>query len=266
MFNRKLVTSALLCGAMVASPDALPGWYPDSMVALGDSITRATLADNSVGGVSDGQPEHSWATGYDSRDGVRSHYERILAEDPTIKGHYWNLAESGAKADDLPGQARAAVKTGAEYVVILMGANDVCAEEASRMTTTDAFRYQYEQALETLTDGLPEATIVVAAVPRVRRVYDVGGGDFFCRVKWSIFQWCDNVLRNGSTQRYQADARNIEYNNALLDLSADYGVIYDDGPFVWQFEQGNLSEIDCFHPDLSGQRGLAEMTFDDGRF
>ena len=298
MFNKRFTVAALLCGAALTFsgalardwstswPSSLPSswsnsrpnlrpnssdWpnsidWPTSIAGLGDSITRAALADNTISGLDYGQPEHSWSVGYNSGDGVDSHYERIRAQYPAISGHVYNLAQSGGKADDLPGQAAAAVAKGADYVVIQMGANDVCADSTSRMTPTSTFMGYYTNALNILKSGLPDATILVTEVVRVRRVYDVGHGDFWCQLKWKTFQWCNSVLLNGGTQRYQADARNIEYNNGLRALSAAKGVAFDDDPFEWQFERGNLSEIDCFHPDLSGQRGLANITYSAGRF
>ena len=256
---------AVLCGALVIAGSA-SAQFPNSIAGLGDSITRAAMADNNVGGLDYGQPEHSWSVGYKAGDGVISHYERIRAVNPAIAGHYWNLAQSGAKADDLPGQARAAVARGADYVVILMGANDVCADSTAGMTPTATFLGYYTTALDILKAGLPDATILVTEVLRLRRVYDVGRLDFWCQLKWATFEWCDNVLRNGSTQRYLADVRNIEYNNGLRALSASRKVSFDDDVFEWLFTRGNLSEVDCFHPDLSGQQGLANRTYSATRF
>ncbi len=47
--------------------------WPNSLAALGDSITRATLANDTAGGFTFGQPRHSWSAGYQPRDGVDSH-------------------------------------------------------------------------------------------------------------------------------------------------------------------------------------------------
>ena len=240
--------------------------YPNSIAGLGDSISRAALSDNSIGGLSYGQPEHSWSTGYSSTDGVSSHYERILSANPGINGHTYNLAESGAQMDDLPGQAVNAVNSGAEYVVIQMGGNDVCADSSAEMTTVASYQANLNTALDTLQAGLPDATILVTEVVRVKRVYDVGRTNLGCLLQWNIFQWCDNVLRNGSTQRNQADARNIEYNNVLRTTCAARGIPFDDDVFEWTFSRGNLSDVDCFHPDMSGQNLLANITYDASRF
>ena len=264
MQYRKFCLAAL--AVALAFSGAANAAYPNSIAGLGDSITRAALSDNSIGGLNYGQPEHSWSTGNSSTDGVNSHYERIRAANPAIGNNTFNLAESGANMADLPGQANAAVSSGAQYIVIQMGGNDVCADEASQMTPVANYDANFRTAINTMKAGLPSAKILVTEVVRVKRVYDVGRLNLGCLLQWNVFQWCDSVLRNGSTQRSQADARNIEYNNALRTASAQLGVLFDDDVFEWQFSRGNLSDIDCFHPDLSGQNALANATYDASRF
>ncbi|MCC6154959.1 MAG: hypothetical protein IT367_14435, partial [Candidatus Hydrogenedentes bacterium] len=80
MQYRKFCLSAL--AVALAFSGAANAAYPNSIAGLGDSITRAALSDNSIGGLNYGQPEHAWSTGYSSSDGVNSHYERILAANP----------------------------------------------------------------------------------------------------------------------------------------------------------------------------------------
>ena len=134
------------------------------------------------------------------------------------------------------------------------------------MTPVANYDANFRTAINTLKAGLPSAKILVTEVVRVKRVYDVGRYNLGCLLQWNVFQWCNSALRNGSTQRNQADARNIEYNNALRTASAQLGVLFDDDVFEWQFSRGNLSDIDCFHPDLSGQNLLAGVTYDASRF
>lgn len=263
MYSRVFLT--VLAAMLVFSGTAYAA-YPNSIAGLGDSITRAALSDNSIGGLAYGQPEHSWSTGYSSSDPVSSHYERILAANPGISGQTYNLAESGAQMDDLPGQANSAVSVGAQYVVIQMGGNDVCADDTAGMTSVASYQSNFNIAMDTLQAGLPTAKILVTEVVRVKRVYDVGRYNLGCLLQWATFQWCNNVLRNGSTQRNAADARNIEYNNVLRSTCAARGILFDDDVFEWQFSRGNLSDIDCFHPDMSGQNLLANITYDASRF
>lgn len=240
--------------------------WPNSIAALGDSITRATLANNTAAGLTFGQPQHSWSTGYQPRDGVDSHYERIRSKNPRINGRYLNLAKSGAESRDLPNQARAAVANGADYVVIQMGANDVCATTSAGMTPTSTFLGHYASALDTLKRGLPNATILVTGVVRVKSVYDAGRNDAACQAKWAALRSCPNVLLNGSAQRSEADARNLAYNKGLRALSARYDVHFDDNIAKWRFSKSDLSSVDCFHPSIKGQQAFAKLTFNPRRF
>lgn len=235
--------------------------YPASIAVCGDSISRAALADDSI---DDSQPEHVWSTGYDAGDACNSHWERIKLVVPGVVG--FNNAENGSRADDLLEQVTATVANGAQYVTLEMGGNDVCRDEASEMTPVDVYTAYWNEAIDVLQAGLPSAKILICEVVKVRRVYDVGYTNFGCLLKWNIFQWCDSMLRNGSTQRALATTRNVEYNNALRTLSAAQGVFFDDDVYEVAFTRGQLSSIDCFHPDVSCQGLLANASYDAARF
>lgn len=236
---------------------------PNSMAVIGDSISQAAVSDDSI---DPWQPEHSWSTGNSSSDSVFSHYERILASNPAIAGKNFNNAENGANSGDLLGQANATVSQGVDYVTILMGGNDVCADSTAGMTSVAEYTTRFNQAIDVLQAGLPNATILVVEVPNVGRIWDVGKWDFWCQAKWNTFGFCNNMLTNGSTQRNAAKARNVEYNNALRTLSAQQGVFFDDDLFEINFSKGSLSNIDCFHPDLGLQATLAAVTYSASRF
>jgi hypothetical protein len=86
-------------------PSARPtsGWgtRPESIAALGDSITRGFDACSVLADC----PRVSWATG--TAPQVRSLAQRLLKHPAA---HSWNYARSGARMADLPGQVAAAVK------------------------------------------------------------------------------------------------------------------------------------------------------------
>jgi lysophospholipase L1-like esterase len=67
---------------------------------------------------------------------------------------------------DAPGQARRTVDQGAEYVTILMGANDLCGWDGA-LTPTSTFRAQFRETLEILRDGLPGGHVFVASIPNL---------------------------------------------------------------------------------------------------
>jgi hypothetical protein len=91
-----LVFSGLLSAAALAETP-LP--LPDTMAAVGDSITQAASTAGSLGVDA---PQNSWSTGTSST--VNSHYLRLLALGAPISGANHNRSVSGAKMAGLNAQ------------------------------------------------------------------------------------------------------------------------------------------------------------------
>src|SRR5690606_33115392 len=125
-----------------------------------------------------------------------SHYLRIRAVNPAINGRNHNLARTGAKSADLPGQATNAVSQGVQYVTILIGANDACTSSESSMTPVSTFRSNIDTALARLKSGLPNARILVISIPDTHRLWLVGKGDILARTAWGLFGICQSMLAN----------------------------------------------------------------------
>src|SRR4051812_36090963 len=98
---------------------------PAVMAALGDSISAGFNACGWYVACT----SRSWSAG--DNPAVDSHYLRLLAIAPGIKGHNLNFAVPGSTSADLPGQARQAAARGAGYVTILIGAQDACVGSAA---------------------------------------------------------------------------------------------------------------------------------------
>lgn len=237
---------------------------PSSMSALGDSITRAF---NAAGWFVD-YPARSWTTGTDS--GVNSHYLRIKAKNSAITNKNYNDAKSGAEMIDLNGQAQTAVGRGVQYVTILMGANDVCASSEAGMTPVTTFRSQFQTAMTTLTTGLPNASIFVASIPRIKRLWEVGKGSSSARAAWDGYNICQSMLANPTStaqadvdRRVRVDQRNIDFNTQLQQVCAQYVNCKFDGNavFNYQFQLSHMSGWDYFHPNKSGQTALASVSY-----
>jgi lysophospholipase L1-like esterase len=260
---------ALLALALVPSAVAAEKvGYPNSIAATGDSITRAF----NVGTIPfTDAPSRSWATGTDSR--VSSHYSRILAANPAISGHRYNDAESGARMQDLNAQATLATTQNAEYVVVLMGANDVCRSSEAAMTSVADFRAQYRAALDTLSSGLPDARIYVVSIPDVHRLWSVLKNNFVARLVWDAFDICQSMLaRPLSTAQADVDRRErvrqreIAFNEELATGCALYIHCRFDGNTVFNtpFAASDVSTRDYFHPSLAGQTKLAAISWGAG--
>ena len=149
------------------------------MSALGDSITRGF---NANGWYAD-WPSRSWSTG--DNGNVASHYSRLAGLDPAMAGHAHNNARTGAKVGALAGQATTSVSQGAEYVTILIGANDACTGTEAQMTPVSAFASRFRAAMDVLATQAPQPRVLVASIPDLRRLWQVGKDSAAARAAWS---------------------------------------------------------------------------------
>jgi lysophospholipase L1-like esterase len=265
MMRRWLVAAVLSVATLVANSafsNAAEPALPSSMAAIGDSITKA----NDVCCWYGDHPSNSWSTGGASWDGVSSHYERIRVLKPTIAGHAYNDARSGARMRDAPGQAAQAVAQGARYVTILMGANDLCTSSTSTMTSVEAFRDQFRQTLATLNSGLPgNARIFVASIPDVYHLWELYRTDVVAQSVWAAASICQSLLSlsNTETQRQTVRNREIAFNTVLAEECGQHSNCKFDGNavFDYRFTKSQVSKLDYFHPSLSGQAALAGVTW-----
>jgi lysophospholipase L1-like esterase len=259
------ITRATGTGTIVdddAVPTSTPA--PGSMAALGDSMTKAFDACSALQEC----PAASWSTG--TQPEVDSHYSRLLLVDPTINGHAHNDAVSGAQMNALNGQAATAVAQGVDYVTIEMGANDACTSSESAMTSVATLQSQFQAAMNTLTQGLPSAHVLVASIPDVERLWQVGHVDANAASRWTQFGICQSMLAN-PTSMAQADIdrrarvrqRVIDFNAALATVCAQHANCrFDDNTvFAFPFELPDISAIDYFHPSQQGQTMLALGTY-----
>jgi lysophospholipase L1-like esterase len=248
--------------ALLAAPaEAAPPSPPSSIASLGDSITRAFDVCCFYGD----HPSNSWATGNSRLDGIQSHYERLLVRNPAIGGHQFNDAVTGAKMADGPGQAQRAVAQGAQYVTILLGANDLCTSSLATMTPVATFRQQFQSTMATLDPDARNVHVFVSSIPNVLQLWNVLHTNGAARFVWSVAKICQSLLAasNGDAQRQAVFAREQQLNQVLDDVCGQYANCRFDqlATFNTQFTAGDVSVLDYFHPDLDGQRKLAETTW-----
>jgi lysophospholipase L1-like esterase len=235
---------------------------PNSMAALGDSMTRAADVCCWYGD----HPAQSWSTGSGTFDGIVSHYERILAHKPSIYGRNYNDAKSGAKMRDAQGQAAAAVTQGARYVTILMGANDVCTSSPSTMTSVHDFQAQFSATMSELAAGLPnDSHVFVSSIPDIYQLWYVLHQNATAEFVWAVGGICQSMLSLNNTEedRQAVRAREQAFNLALRDVCSSYSFcLYDnDATFKYPFSASDVSKLDYFHPSLAGQAKLAALTW-----
>ncbi|MGW4082240.1 SGNH/GDSL hydrolase family protein [Streptomyces sp. NPDC004822] len=246
------------------SPRPTPVWdrSPASVAAVGDSITTgfdacAVLSDC---------PEVSWATG--TRPAVDSLAVRLLGRQKAAE-RSWNLAVTGARMGDVPGQMARAVTHRPQLVTVMAGANDACRRSVGSMTPVAEFRASFEEALRTLRRSLPKSQVYVASVPNLMRLWEQGRTSPMGRQVWKL-GICPSMLGDAESLTAEANERRATvqdrveaYNAVLRDVCAkdrrcrfDGGAVHD-----FRFGQAQLSQWDFFHPSVDGQARLAEIAY-----
>jgi lysophospholipase L1-like esterase len=262
---RGIIAGLLVLGSVAATPAPNLTGYPNSMAALGDSVTRAYNTGTLPFGDA---PGHSWSTG--TRSSIESHYLRILDAEPAIFERNFNDAVSGAKMTDLASQVTTANQQGVAYVTILMGANDLCTRTVAGMTSVDRFHTQFEAAMAAFSAGSPRARIYVVSIPNVYRLWVILRDNPLARATWSTFDICQSLLQDPRStdaddvaRRRTVRRRTIAFNAVLDEVCALYihcrfddGAVFDD-----QFTSDHVSRRDYFHPSIDGQKRLARITW-----
>jgi lysophospholipase L1-like esterase len=261
--------AVLLVGSVVAaaSPAAAqtdPGPAPNSIASMGDSITRGFNAC----GFFLNCPSRSFSTGTTA---VNSHYQRILAINPSINGNNLNASRSGARVDEMPAQAQTVVAGGAEYVTILIGANDACTSSEASMTPVATYRGHIDQTLAVLRSGLPDARVLLISIPDIKQLWNVGRTNFFARTAWNLFNICQSMLDNPTSfaaadvaRRDRVQQRVIDFNTQLAQACAAYGPncrFDNNAVFNFAFSLSQVSGWDYFHPNATGQAMLAQVSY-----
>lgn len=232
---------------------------PAVMASTGDSITRgfdATLFGCFLADC----PADSWATG--SASSVNSQYRRLLAVDPAVAGHAFNYARTGAKMVELEGQLQSAAQAGAEYVTVLMGANDLCGA-----TTTADFTIQVTNALAHFYSTAPAgARVYLSSIPNLQYLYDLFKTNSTAVSRWRTFGICPPVLGAAATDGTRAEvaARETQFNAALATACSAWQerCRWDGGTtYSYAFVKSEVSTVDYFHPSVAGQATLARISW-----
>lgn len=260
-----LVLGALVPVSAAAAGPAIP--FPDTMAAVGDSITQAASTAGTLGADA---PQNSWSTG--TSTSVSSHYLRLMAAGAPVSGQNHNRSVSGARMVDLNAQMANVVGLQPDYLTVLMGGNDICTPTEAQMTSVDAFRTQFQAAMATLRAGSPGTNVYVVSIPRVMGLYELFRNNLWARFIWSLGGVCQSLLANpGSTAQADVDrrarvaARNQAFNQVLADVCAATPRCLWDGWAAYNtaFTTSDVSG-DYFHPSVAGQAKLAAVSWANG--
>jgi lysophospholipase L1-like esterase len=260
---------AICCLATAASA-AMGVVYPNSIAATGDSITRAF---NTCGFPFTDCVQNSWATGTEAA--VNSFYLRIRALNAGITGNLFNDARSGARMSNLPEQVRRSIEHRAEFVVIEMGANDVCTSEETTMTSVASFTSNFERSIRELRERLPAARVAVGSIPSIYTLWEILHTNRSATETWRSLSICQSMLRNATStsredeeRRRRVREREVEFNRALETVCATYANCQWDRNtgYNYRFRPEEVGTNDYFHPSQRGQHTIAEIEFPVIRF
>jgi lysophospholipase L1-like esterase len=276
---------ALGLGAQLTAGE--PQLEPNRLSSTGDSITEAIDAELPLA-------NHwaSWSNGYTNfwtwlfgLSNVRSHNQRISFFFGNADRANFMEAVSGADSADFAGQTLQSVDHQATYVTVLMGHNDVCANDFADIPTDAEFEANMRAGFENLKNGLPPgATVYVLGIVDIIKLWELGDeltalGFLDCELLWAttlidLFP-CGTMLSplNTPADREFTRSRNIAFNQILEALVAEYSAndplhyyVYNDIVFDTDFTSDDVSWLDCFHPSADGQRKLAARTWAVGPF
>ena len=163
---------------------------PSKVTSLGDSITQAFQTCSQA---FTNCPENSWATGTSST--VKSIFFRI--KEKNSKATETNRSVTGAKVGSLNEQAQKAVSDKAEFVTILIGANDACANPS---TSQSSFSSSFQAAINTLEEGLPGVRIYVGSVPNLFHLWEVFHTNSTATSSWESTKECPGIMTEPTSE------------------------------------------------------------------
>jgi len=250
---------AAVLGPSQAAAAAVP--FPNSMVSTGDSITRAF--DMNLDCLLKDCPQYSWSTGDSTQ--VLSQYRRLLAVNPGISGHNYSLAKTGSKVADLVGQLAYAGYFKADYVTVLMGANDLCTSSAATMTPTASFLNSFYTALSYYFYYNPGGHVFVSSIPDIFQLWATMHTNQNALNAWSLFKICQSMLAASNTD---ADRQAVVQQEAVDNyILANVCLVFPNCRWdnyatnTFKFPAADVSTIDFFHPNLAGQNDLAAVSW-----
>jgi len=235
------------------------------------------------------QPDYSFAQG--TQPAVSSVYSRYRALGLLAQGEQFVSASGAEMVSGALAQAQAvcALAQRPDRILLLLGGNDVCGRPSvADLVPVAAFRAALKSALDALgapACGLPAGSWVhVLSVPRVDRLRAAGLAKDaisalpLCQPLWSAISICAIVTREtNQAVLAQIGAAIDVYNEALAAEVADADAAHGGPAGVrfttdWKgppatspgtsvgsyfFGAADVSDIDCFHPSIEGQRKLA---------
>ena len=151
------------------SPSASVASEPSGVAVIGHSGATGYDSDPDQPGEDVGA--NSWATGTNPQ--VNSIYLRLLATDPSLEGHWLNLAIDGSGVDSLIAQATQLVgRTPKPELVLVQSIDNDMQCDGTDAANYEPYRTKLTQVMGILTQGLPDAQIFLVSQWATVETYD----------------------------------------------------------------------------------------------
>lgn len=221
----------------------------------------------------------SWTTGLGSKK-VLSHAGRLKRLNPAIQ--VTNFAEPSARVErvrtvQLPQLKAWSLETYKQaypdYLTVMVGANDLCADNLELATPIKNFLKSYQSILTEVLSSSPRSKVLVSALPPLSQLTNSGEAGLFafpgvnnCRNFWKVAPLCKSITHgsadNTKKVAQKVAAINIGLKGIAAKLRKQYGdrVRFAEGLAFRDIKKEDLS-IDCFHPNANAQADIANVTW-----
>jgi lysophospholipase L1-like esterase len=258
---------------------------------IGDSIMQGYDAGGCGLPFCGEQPEYSFGQG--TQPAVNSVYSRYRALGLLSGGEEFVSASGSEMVSDAQAQAQAvcALAQRPDRIVLLLGGNDVCNRASfADLYPPSTFRAALKAALVTLgapACGLPAGSWVhVLSMSRVDRLRAAGLAKdaLYCEAVWSAVGICPIVTQETQSSVLDQIGAAIDAYNTGIAIEVAAADLAHGGPAgvrfttdwvgttpgtsvgTYSFGAADVSDIDCFHPSIEGQRRLACIAWETWEF
>ena len=230
------------------------------IASIGDSISTA-MNSNGWGN----RKQNNWSTGTTRNRALRSHFHK-LQQLFQQKIEPYNFAVAGATSYDIASQVGKLLPHQPDYVTILIGANDACLWKKDNDTQLHEFTENITNAVERLIAHNPQVKLLLVPIPNMYHLWKTVHQKGSCQMRWNLFNICSNLLDSDRTEqeRLAFQDRITTANDRLEDIANKHlqHIRFNRSLADHTFEWEHVSPRDCFHPSLSGQNIISQLTWE----
>jgi lysophospholipase L1-like esterase len=301
--KKKILVSVLVLISSYAggAPSAGASEVPQTMVAIGDSLSTGMLSAHSRRGIwfplrhftvmrdslqmlftfnkeAFEKRSLSWSTGTQ----INSHYRHLKSLNPQFEAA--NLAISSSRILDVWEQQIPSLKEWArrnaradapDYITLFVGANDLCGDTYAETTTAWEFERYLGLILNEVLEGSRRSKILLLPIPRLDLLVTNAKDAFVlpapkmtrCQDMWNMIPLCKTVTDATTPAKQRELFDKIQSYNVAMKRQAEAlrGKFGDRVRVAWgeahRLPHPDHLAVDCFHPNKKAQASIAETSW-----